>query len=446
MNQTAWLIKGTLAVLATGFVATVLALCPGTPNAHAEVDDSGSIDWSGAAAAYAQATPGENGSCLTCHTDVGMLGEDAEIYLVDDSYAQSLHGVLGCTYCHGGDASATSKEEAMEGVDAQPSAISGANVCSRCHEDVTEVFPTSMHYTTNGLETGYCTRLAKASDELGEDLAAQNYRGAGCPDCHVECGQCHVREAGMNYLGEPYTGLIDGHNFVSAGSNDEIANTCMVCHVGNITDCFSQEDVHGPSVLNMSCIDCHALSDIHGDGTERTDMSDPNEEGHAAVTATCEACHDPSELEGEWHSANHLAGVSCEACHSGTYRNCYSCHGYVTGQQDGDEIQVFEYTGPTYAVDESGVIQTFAHIPVDEGMLNDAGVTLSWDQLNTMTSWHEGYNHATVLPEVNQDFCNRCHGEGTSLLTEDMLQFPDYEEELVIEPLPAVDVNDYTQD
>ncbi len=44
---------------------------------------------------------------------------------------------------------------------------------------------------------------------------------------------------------------------------------------------------------------------------------------------------------------------------------------------------------------------------------------------------------------MSQELCDRCHGEGTALITADDLQYPDYESDQAVDPLPAVDVEDY---
>ena len=65
--------------------------------------------------------------------------------------------------------------------------------------------------------------------------------------------------------------------------------------------------------------------------------------------------------------------------------------------------------------------------------------------MNNHSTWYNGQPHSVILPEVTQEFCDRCHGEGTDLLTEDDLQFPDYEEQQIVKDLPEVNVEDYIE-
>ena len=393
--------------------------------------------------AYAKATPKESGSCFDCHTDADALKQaassedvDASLFLVDADYATTLHGMLGCTYCHGGDASAPDRETAMAGVITRPTA-DGGSVCGQCHADIYEDATTSLHYTTNGLMNGFVDRLADASEDAGIDLGTVYYRTDGCPDCHADCGQCHVRKAAQTTAGIENVGFIDGHNFVEANSNDQITDTCLACHAGSITACFTESDVHGPNGANMNCMDCHSISEIHGDGTEYQTMIHSG-----AVVTECEDCHDPADLSGEWHSQAHLDRAECWACHTVEYRTCTNCHGWFSGErgdapfQSSDEITL----GLNPA---DGKITTLVKGPVDAGMLGDVGVELSDEQLNTASSLWPGFAHGVIVPEVTQSFCDQCHGEGTELVKIDELQFPDFEAEQVVDPLPEIDVTQY---
>lgn len=91
----------------------------------------------------------------------------------------------------------------------------------------------------------------------------------------------------------------------------------------------------------------------------------------------------------------------------------------------------------------NGKITTLTKAPVDAGMLGDAGTELNDADLNNGSTFYPGFTHGVVVPEVSQELCDRCHGEGTALIDADDLQYPDYESDQVVDPLPAVDVTDY---
>lgn len=411
----------------------------------ADTDDSATEESLAAAReAYAKATPQASGTCMECHTSQDMLeasksSEDIDVtlYLVDEEYATSLHGLLGCTYCHGGDATATDAATAMEGMAVYPSADGGVSVCGQCHADEVADYATSLHNTTAGLECAYAKRLATASENAGEDLAAVNYRSAGCPDCHAECGECHVRNAAQSQFGKEDTGLIKGHMFVDGTDNDDISGTCLSCHAGSIAGCYQNYDVHGMSGANMNCMDCHSVSEIHGDGTERSTMAHSG-----AIKVECQDCHSTDTLTGEWHSSTHLESAECWSCHSVAYNTCRSCHGWNASSRGDNAFDMDEELMLGYDT-ANGKITTLTKAPVDAGMLGDAGTELNDADLNNGSTFYPGFTHGIVVPEVSQELCDRCHGEGTALIDADDLQYPDYESDQVVDPLPAVDVTDY---
>ena len=71
---------------------------------------------------------------------------------VRPSFLDSKHGKIGCTGCHGGDATATEMEKAHAAMVAAPS--DGENpVCGTCHGDIAAEHNGSMHKTMNFTST-----------------------------------------------------------------------------------------------------------------------------------------------------------------------------------------------------------------------------------------------------------------------------------------------------
>ncbi len=442
---------------ATAFVGGILACVllaggslaaqaePGTATEIPAAQASQAADTQGdglqaAREAYAKATPAASGNCATCHTNIDMLEASlsssdlsASTYLVSDTYVTSTHGQLGCTFCHGGDADATDAATAMEGITADPSVDAGVTVCGQCHEDVTDVYKTSLHYTTAGLSAKYLVRTGLAEDATGECLYNDNWQQSSCMDCHQSCAMCHVTQAKED---KP------GHDFMLSDNNEDAQQSCLAyCHSGGLGTCFPNTDVHYKA--GMSCMDCHNVTEIHGDGIYRTTMI------HSGIVTTeCQDCHDEDSLEGEWHSAEHLAKATCWSCHSGEYRTCSNCHSWTPSRDTDSPLAGAEESfGVTLGTDEqTGQITTLAIAPVGSEMFQDGGVeSVDMALLNTTSAIYPAMFHATIVPEVNQEFCNECHGEGTYLITEDQLLFPDYESGFLTDPLPAVDVNDYLE-
>lgn len=385
------------------------------------------------------AMAGEN-TCVDCHTSIDALtasaseGVDPAMYLVSEEYPATLHGSLGCTFCHGGDATAADAKTSMADIVAYPTADGGVAVCGTCHSDVTDVFVTSLHYTTAGIECALQERLSVASKEAGDDIASIAYRDASCRDCHADCGMCHVRSAQQEQFGTEYTGLIDNHMFIGESTNETVEVTCNYCHAGAIASCFVNDDVHGPSGAGMTCMDCHSTSDVHGDGNAYDTMIHSG-----AVSVECEDCHAESALESDVHTKSHLDNVDCWARHTAEYNVCYNCHGW--GSLANGDAFVAENDIILGMDVEEDKITTLVKAPIGELMMQENGYTLQMDDLNTRSSWWIGFTHGVIVPEVNQDFCDRCHGEGSALLKEADLQFPDHETEQLVGELPAVDAS-----
>lgn len=284
-----------------------------------DVSDMKASEIAQAVEAYSKATPQASGTCLDCHTSAEALeaskssdAVDVSRYLVDPDFATTTHGLLGCTYCHGGHPDDPTKDGAMAGAILRPTADAGVSACGECHSDVVEKFATSLHNTTVGLKVAWDNRLADADEALEIDLAGQYYHHDGyegsCIDCHATCGECHVVSA--EDLIDPNVGLLDGHNFVDATSNEDIQYTCLSCRAGSIAGCFTDYDVHGPAG----------------------------------------------------------AGMSCMACHSGTYRTCESCHGWMAETRGDVPIEMHEGLYLGYDLG-NGKITTLVKAPVDGGVL-----------------------------------------------------------------------------
>lgn len=387
--------------------------------------------------AYSLTEKQDSGTCATCHTSLDALETakssaevEANQYLVNEAYPNTLHGSLGCISCHSGDNQASDATSAHGNMTVYPTADGGKVACGTCHTDIVDRAETSLHYTTRGLEFYFENRLKNSGNE-GENIGEQCFRTEGCPDCHADCGQCHIRNAAKNNIGQAYTGLIDGHMFIGGDNPSDAETTCMSCHGGSITKCFTEDDVHGPNGAQLGCMDCHSETDVHGTGEAYTTLHD-----QGAVMAECADCHDASRLKGEWHEAKHLDNATCESCHNVPYRTCTNCHGWGAASrgdkpfQSEDKVTLGYYHG--------GKITTLVKGPVDTNMLNDMGITLDAEKLNTQSSWYGGFAHGIVVPDITQEFCDRCHGAGTDLLKKEELQFPDYEIEHLVDPLPKV--------
>ena len=313
---------------------------------------------------------------------------------------------------------------------ADPTDDSAPSVCTACHAEIAARHRTSLHNTTNGLKNAFFGRLRNAPDD-----AHKSWRSKACVDCHASCGACHVARPRDPWVTSGPKGLLAGHEFLDyKKAAADTQSTCYVCHAGSITDPeagFQKYDVHGTS--GFTCLTCHKDGDIHGDGIERQTMIHSG-----AVKVECVQCHDVKDLakDGRVHSFTHLNLNTCQSCHGMPYRSCYECHGWqriIDGKSAPFRVE--------YAIKlgfEHGKITTMVKGPVDTHMLADQGIPEVTADLNVQSSWYAGFAHNVVKPKADQALCDRCHGEGTALMKQSDLQFPDFEEDLLVPSLAPV--------
>jgi hypothetical protein len=175
-----------------------------------------------------------------------------------------------------------------------------------------EWYPTSLHATGQGLQTFY-----SASNNGLEQFANIPYSELACKNCHEPgitggCASCHG-------TADPVLG---------AQVDEGVAEgqACAGCHgrqAAEVAAGFS--DVHRDA--GMTCMDCHTLADVMGDGTR---YASKHEAG--AIDARCADCH-PSPSDNPYH-AGHAESLDCSTCHMQGLITCYNCH-YQTDLPEG---------------------------------------------------------------------------------------------------------------
>lgn len=174
-----------------------------------------------------------------------------------------------------------------------------------------EYYPTSLHRTGMGKQTFY-----NASPNGGfEILAGIPYQNLACRSCHTPgmggpvkgargCQSCHTND-------NPQLG---------AKVDDSLATgVCLACHGRQRAEAVTHAypDVH--RAAGMTCMDCHTLGDVHGDGKEYKSMLEPG-----AIDAKCQDCH--TRLGDNTFHRAHLQNVDCSACHAQSIVTCNNCH------------------------------------------------------------------------------------------------------------------------
>jgi len=180
-----------------------------------------------------------------------------------------------------------------------------------------ETFPTSLHagnLSGKGMEYFYI------ADNGGcEAITNVPYDDLGCQNCH-DASRFENADPPVEWPGSD--SCVNCHEDLanpSAGINDDL---CQGCHSRQKKEASFFADVHRDA--GFTCMSCHSLSEMHGDGTEYdSHLSTPGPQ--------CENCHVEGGQAGAIndttlaHGALH-SNVSCSGCHVQSVISCYNCH------------------------------------------------------------------------------------------------------------------------
>lgn len=370
------------------------------------------------AAELSMAASGKDGNCLTCHSNAGHLmqvvlppaapPEDGcatapsrQPFLnafVSSEFSSTVHGIIGCTGCHSGDASAEEKVNAHTGMK------EAELICADCHSEISDLHANSLHNTLNGMAHALKLRSGEANFHELETVWQDD-----CASCHAGCSDCHVTLPGA--VGG---GLIKGHEFFK---RPPMQDTCVLCHGSRAGAEYTgkwegvEPDVHFEA--GMHCVDCHT-NDLHGDGQTYTDR------WQVQGRPQCADCHAalPNKTA-EAHDIKHQ-DVSCQVCHSQPYQNCFSCHGNM---EEGEYVRRVEHKGLDFKIGRN----TVAGYPHDIVTLrNNPVARYSFDHfgLNLLPHFDETPTWKTVAPHNIQRVtqqnrsCENCHGKDELFLRE----------------------------
>lgn len=268
----------------------------------------------------------KDNQCVACHGDNG--GHDAQI--VQD-WQSSIHAERGvtCVDCHGGDATATTKEAAMSraaGYTGVPKKQNIPDLCASCHANV------DMMRQYN-LPTDQWNQYRQSVH--GQKLAAGDTNVATCFVCHDQhgtkrtsdpaanvypsnvpalCGGCHsngdlmkayniptnqyelyqqsvhgIALLGKQDLRAPTCATCHGTHGASPPGFKEVQNVCGSCHTA--TQDYYLKSAHASNDPKMpKCVTCHG----------RYDVSEPSDNMfHGTTARDCGSCHDASSAEHE---------------------------------------------------------------------------------------------------------------------------------------------------
>jgi len=345
------------------------------------------------------------------YIDTDFLDEDEDV-----------HGQISCVTCHGGDPEADEREKAHIGLINTPTDPDPGKACGECHADIVAKNGTNLHFSLSPFKTKIYKR-ASADPAVRDkiDTAMDNH----CMTCHSSCGQCHVSRP-KSVEG----GLIEGHLFQKTPPVD---TNCTSCHGSRIGKEFHGEnkgvkpDIHHFK-KRMACKACHTGDEMHGTGKEHFDRYE------VTNRADCEECHalgtlgkKPEEKKsGKYreHPSHfiHKDKVSCQVCHSGSYKNCYNCHvgkdkaGLTYFKTDPAKMafKIGLNTNPTPDRPEKYV--TVRHIPVSPKLF-DYYVKDALTGVDQAPTWKLATPH-NIQPKTPQnEECLACHGNNDLFLS-----------------------------
>jgi thiosulfate/3-mercaptopyruvate sulfurtransferase len=335
------------------------------------------------------------------------------VYIDGNEFFETMHGRYGCTTCHGGEGDTKLKETAHREMINEPST---EGVCWNCHVEEVAGDLGSLHTNLTGYRTVLAARSAPEKMPLLEEMM-----GNHCEPCHTAtCGQCHVSRPSR--LGG---GLVAGHVFENTPA---INLTCAGCHGSRIEDEYRGHngavpgDVHWVQA-KMLCSNCHTGREFHGQVDEYVHRYD----GQPLPACDTETCHpDVAEDDGiEQHGDDHLKLLSCQACHSTTYKNCYGCHVAMASGKPYFEVEPPQLAfkigrNPLRDRYRTWKYVPLRHVPITPDSFSYYGMDLlpSFDALPTW-KYTTPHNIQRITPQTES--CNACHGNADLFLTVDDL-------------------------
>jgi thiosulfate/3-mercaptopyruvate sulfurtransferase len=337
-----------------------------------------------------------------------------KVHVSDETFLESIHGKMGCITCHGG-VSGAQGMDAHEGVVVTPDSVAQ---CGACHTETVAADQNSLHSEL----TGYWTMLtARSTEERMPQI--EEMMGNHCLNCHTSCGQCHVsRPASAG------GGLSAGHEFKKI---PPMNLTCTGCHGSRINDEYKgknegvKADVHYIQG-GMPCFTCHSADQMHGELGEAEHRYDH------PPTPGCrdEGCHE-SVAPGDGianHTEGHFEAMSCQVCHSTTYKNCYSCH---VSQQEGVSVFKIEPSvmgfkiglNPLQGEDRPWKYVPVRHVPIDPESFAYYGEDLL-PNFGALPTWKYATPHNIQRNTPQTETCDACHGNAELFLSaDDLLEY-----------------------
>lgn len=356
-----------------------------------------------------------------------------EKVLVDfDAYSETQHALLTCIECHRG-VDDSDKETAHEGLRHDPS-LEVDVACARCHPDESAQQEGNLHFNLRGYETSLATRSSEeAHAALGE---MQTFH---CDNCHASCGQCHVSQ--------PHSvggGLLEGHVYKKT---PPMTRTCTACHGSRVGNEYLGKnegylaDVHFRQA-RFVCADCHEDNEMHGAYNQEDAHRYDGEERPA-----CETCHQDviAGTSGVVQHTIHTDRLSCQVCHSVTYKSCDGCHTHKNAdgvpffETEGSSMTFFIGKNPIQNEERPYEYVPVRHVPISRDSFEYYGENLL-SNFDAAPTWRYTTPHNIQLETPQNRACTACHGNAEIFLTADKVAPDELEanRDVIIDVVPPV--------
>jgi thiosulfate/3-mercaptopyruvate sulfurtransferase len=222
--------------------------------------------------------------------------------------------------------------------------------------------------------------------------------------------------------------------------------TCTGCHGSRIENEYKgknagiKADTHWIKG-GMPCFACHTSDEMHGKLGEASHRYD----GPPSPGCQDEGCHD-TVAPGDGianHTEEHFESLSCQVCHSTTYKNCYSCH---VAQQDGVpffqiEPSVMDFKigrNPRQSEDRPWEYVPVRHVPIDPESFAYYGEDLL-PNFDALPTWKYATPHNIQRNTPQTETCDACHGNAEIFLTADDVLPEELEanKDVIVEEIPS---------
>jgi thiosulfate/3-mercaptopyruvate sulfurtransferase len=263
---------------------------------------------------------------------------------------------------------------------------------------------------------------------------------ANCATCHSTCGECHVsrpRSVGGGFL-RVTDNRSTRHKF---RKTPHMTEQCTACHGSRIGhDYFGDAegnlaDVHWGSHLQQ-CGACHSATEIHGDGLYPAGQDHYEHRYEVTSMPSCDSadCHADDASANSYHSI-HWSGsgttLSCQACHSQSYKNCSNCH--AGGESDPSVLTFKIGKNPIPSERRPYDFVVLRHIPVVESTYENWGLA-SLDNFDAVPTWKYSspHNIRRLTDRTSLDgetpSCGACHCWEDNEMEDPFLRLEDLEE------------------